>query len=105
MSSTPASRKTVATAPKPRLSIRTRLIVLALLILVPLMRDRVRLLESTRAERIESAHAEVLDIAKRGVDTQLEIVNSTRAVLQVVARAYLAFAQNGPKSEAECNAF
>jgi diguanylate cyclase (GGDEF)-like protein len=105
MPSKPTSSKTGATAPKPRLSIRTRLIVLALLILVPLMLDRVRLLEATRAERIESAHAEVLDVAKRGVDTQLEVVNSTRAVLQVVARAYLAFAQNGPKSEAECNAF
>jgi len=109
MPSTPTSPKaasrTAATAPKPRLSIRTRLIVLALLILVPLMLDRVRLLEATRSERIESAHAEVLDIAKRGVDTQLEVVNSTRAVLQVVARAYLAFTQNGPKTQAECNAF
>src|SRR5215475_7028079 len=71
MPSTPTSPKaasrTAATAPKPRLSIRTRLIVLALLILVPLMLDRVRLLEATRSERIESAHAEVLDIAARGV--------------------------------------
>src|SRR5215470_19073575 len=105
MPSKPTSLKSAASAPKPRVSIRARLIVLALLILVPLMLDRVRLLESTRAERIESAHAEVLDIAKRGVDTQLEIVNSTRAVLQVVARAYLAFVQNGPKTQAECNAF
>src|SRR5262249_15387886 len=105
MPSTPTSPNKAAAAPTPRLSIRTRLIVLALLILVPLMLDRVRLLETTRAERIESAHAEVLDIAKRGVDTQLEVVNSTRAVLQVVARAYLAFVQSGPKTDQDCNAF
>src|SRR5262245_18239325 len=109
MPSTPTSPKaasrTAATAPKPRLSIRTRLIVLALLILVPLMLDRVRLLEATRAERIESAHADALDIAKRGVDMQLEVVNSTRAVLQMVARAYLALVKPGPKHVQDCNAF
>jgi len=95
MPSTVTSPKRAATGPKPRLSIRARLIILALLILVPLMLDRVRLLEATRVERIENAHAEALDMAKRGVDMQLEIVNSTRAVLQVVARAYLALAKPG----------
>ena len=105
MPSKPTSRTTAAKAPKPRLSIRTRLIVLALLILVPLMLDRVRLLEATRSERIESAHAEALDIAKRGVDMQIEVVNSTRAVLQVVARAYLALVKPGAKNEQECHAF
>jgi diguanylate cyclase (GGDEF)-like protein len=81
--------------PKPRLSIRARLILLALLTLVPLMVDRVRLLEATRAERVESAHAEVLDIARRGVDAQLEIVSSTRAVMQVLARAYVTLVKSG----------
>src|SRR5262249_11969866 len=95
MPSTVTSPKRAATGPKPRLSIPARLIILALLILVPLMLDRVRLLEATRVERIENAHAEALDMAKRGVDMQLEIVNSTRAVLQVVARAYLALAKPG----------
>jgi diguanylate cyclase (GGDEF)-like protein len=101
MPSTTTSSKQAATPPKPRLSIRTRLIVLALLILVPLMLDRVRLLEATRTERIDNAHAEALDMAKRGVDMQLEIVNSTRAVLQVVARAYLALA----KPSEDCGPF
>jgi hypothetical protein len=41
---------------KPILSIRGRLIVFALLAVVPLMLDRVRLLEASRTERIELAH-------------------------------------------------
>src|SRR5262249_50822706 len=105
MPSKPTSLKSAAPAPKPRVSIRARLIVLALLILVPLMLDRVRLLEATRAERIDNAHAEALDIAKRGVDMQLEVVNSTRAVLQVIARAYLALVTTGPQHVKDCDAF
>jgi len=43
-----------AAAPHPQ-----RLVVLALLVVVPLMVDRVRLLEASRAERINDAAAEV----------------------------------------------
>jgi len=91
--------------PKPRLSIRARLILLALLILVPLILDRVRLLEATRAERIETAHAEVLDIARRGVDAQLEVVSSTRAVMQVLARSYVALVKAGQTCSSFLNDF
>ena len=35
------------------------------------------------------ASNEALDLAKRGADAQLEMINSTRAVLEVVARAYV----------------
>src|SRR5215470_20276562 len=95
MPSKPTSLKSAASAPKPRLSIRARLILLALLALVPLMLDRVRLLEATRAERVENAHAEVLDIARRGVDAQLEVVSSTRVVMQVLARTYVTLLKSG----------
>ena len=47
----------------PFLSIRGRLVVLALLIVVPLMVDRVRLLEASRSERIASTASEVLCVA------------------------------------------
>ena len=80
---------------KPRLSIRARLMLVALLAVVPLMLDRVRILETSRSERIEMAYAEAADIAKRSADAQLEIINSTRALLQVVARAYVALASSG----------
>jgi diguanylate cyclase (GGDEF)-like protein len=80
------------TASKPKISIRTRIMILALMLVVPLMADRVRLLENTRSERIDRAIGEVADLARRGTDAQSEIVNSTRALLQVVGRAYAALA-------------
>jgi len=79
----------------PRLSIRARLMLLALLAVVPLTLDRVRLLEASRAERTEMAANEALDLAKRGAAAQIEMINSTRAVLEVVARGYITLARNG----------
>jgi diguanylate cyclase (GGDEF)-like protein len=80
---------------RPILSIRTRLIVLALLAVVPLMVDRVRLLESSRSERIEEVATEVLDLTRRGTDDQREIVTSMRAMLQIIARAYVTVMARG----------
>ena len=79
----------------PRLSIRARLMLLALLAVVPLTLDRVRLLEASRTERIEMAANEALELAKRGAAAQLEMINSTRAVLEVVARGYITLARSG----------
>jgi diguanylate cyclase (GGDEF)-like protein len=92
-----APRKSTA----PWLSIRARLMLLALLAVVPLTLDRVRLLEASRTERIEMASAEVLDLAKRGADAQLEMINATRAVLEVVARAYITLVRSGQ----DCSTF
>ena len=69
--------------------------LLALLAVVPLTLDRVRLLEASRTERLEMASNEAVDLAKRGADAQLEVINSTRAVLQVVGRAYITLSQDG----------
>jgi|SRR5579871_2904710 len=79
----------------PRLSIRARLMLLALLAVVPLTLDRVRLLEASRTERTEMAANEALDLAKRGAAAQLEMINSTRAVLEVVARSYITLVRSG----------
>ena len=79
----------------PRLSIRARLMLLALLAVVPLTLDRMRLLEQSRTERTEMAANEAHELAKRGAAAQLEMINSTRAVLEVVARGYIALARNG----------
>jgi diguanylate cyclase (GGDEF)-like protein len=84
-----------ASSGRPILSIRARLVVLALLIVVPLTLDRVRLLEGSRSERIESAVHDLLGLARRGIDGQREIVTSARALLQVVARAYLSTLASG----------
>jgi diguanylate cyclase (GGDEF)-like protein len=84
-----------------RLTIRARLMLLALLAVVPLTLDRVRLLEASRAERIEMAASEAMDLAKRGAAAQVEMIAATRAVLEVVARAYITLAHGGR----DCNKF
>lgn len=80
---------------KPTLSIRARLVILALLAVVPLMFDRVRLLEQSRAERIEDAATDVVELARRGADGQREILITTKAMLQVMARAYVGMIATG----------
>jgi diguanylate cyclase (GGDEF)-like protein len=79
----------------PFLSIRGRLVVLALLIVVPLMVDRVRLLEASRSERIASTASEVLELTRHGAEGQREIITTVRAMLQVTARAYVAVMARG----------
>jgi diguanylate cyclase (GGDEF)-like protein len=83
----------------PILSIRARLIVIALLAIAPLMVERVRGLERARAERAELALRQVVDLARGGATAQRDIVSSMRAVLQVVAGAYTRM----PSEAAECN--
>src|SRR5215475_11791333 len=77
------------------LSIRGRLVLLALLIVVPLMVDRVQLLEASRTERIALTASEVLDLTRRSAEGQREIITTVRAMLQVTARAYVATLARG----------
>ncbi len=76
---------------RPALSIRARLMVLAAIVLVPLMLDRIRGIEIDRAERINAANQQALALVHQGVDAQREIVISARAFLQAAARAHAAF--------------
>lgn len=63
--------------------------LLALLAVVPLMLDRVRVLETSRSERIELAAAEVMEFARRGGEQQKEMVATVRALVQAAARSYV----------------
>ena len=92
-----AADHSLSTAPnrKPTLSIRARLVILALLAVVPLMFDRVRLVEQTRLERIDDAAAETLEFARRGADGQREVLITSKAMLQVMARAYVGMQATG----------
>lgn len=85
----------ISEAPRRGLSIRARLILLALLAIVPLTIDRVRLLENSRSERVELAHADVIDLTRRAADAQNDSINSTRAILQMVARGYVGMREEG----------
>jgi len=83
---------------KLRLSIRARLILVALLAIAPLMFERVRGLERARAERTEHAHAQVMDMARSGAEAQRETTYSIRALMQIVARIYA----RTPPDAADC---
>jgi diguanylate cyclase (GGDEF)-like protein len=70
------------------LSIRARLIVLALLAIAPLMLARLHELESARVARLSTVNEEVVDLARRGVESQRDIIYSVRALLQIVSRLH-----------------
>ena len=74
---------------KPLLGIRLRLMLLALLAVVPLTLDRVRVLKISRSERIERAAAEMMELARRGAEQQNEMVVTVRALIQAAASSYV----------------
>jgi diguanylate cyclase (GGDEF)-like protein len=74
---------------KPVFGIRLRLMLLALLAVVPLTLDRVRVLEASRTERIELAANEMMELARRGAEQQNEMVITLRALVQAAARSYV----------------
>jgi len=85
----------------PFLSIRARLIVLALLAIAPLMLERVHGLETARADRTERAHTEVIDLAKRGARSQQEVIYSVRALLEIESSVYARM----PLDPSNCNRY
>lgn len=86
---------------RPFLSIRARLIVLALLAIAPLMLARLHELESARLSRLNAVNAEVIDLARRGVESQRDIIYSARALLQIVSRLYARIPLDTP----DCNEY
>ena len=83
-----------ATKANATLSIRTRLILLALIAVVPLMMDRARLIEADRAERIVALSGEARALARQGVRSQQETIIAVKSVLQVIARAHVTLASS-----------
>jgi diguanylate cyclase (GGDEF)-like protein len=73
---------------RPFLSIRARLIVLALLAIAPLLLARLHEVESARLARLNTVNTEVIVLARRGVESQREIIYSVRALLQIISRVY-----------------
>ncbi|MEP7031995.1 MAG: diguanylate cyclase, partial [Pseudolabrys sp.] len=87
--------------PRRTLSIRARLMLLALIAIVPLMLERIYNEQTDRKDRIEAAYKQALDVARQGAIEQNEVIASARAVLQVIASARATF----PASDADCNKF
>jgi diguanylate cyclase (GGDEF)-like protein len=93
--------KRPAVPSKPMLSIRARLIVLALIAITPLMIERVHGLEEARAIRTERANNDVIDLARRGAESQRQIIYSVRSLLQIVSRVYAKL----PFDSGNCNQY
>jgi len=67
------------------LGIRARLALLALILVAPLMFERVRSLEETRNKQIALAYSEFSRIAQRSADSQREAISSVETVLKSAA--------------------
>ncbi len=101
MSSSPAKVSKPSWRSKPFLSIRARLIVLAVLAIIPLVFQRIHSLQVAREHRIDSARAEVMDLAERGIASQRDVMYSVRALLQLVATVYA----RTPFEPSDCNQY
>jgi len=80
---------------KALLGIRARLVLLALILVLPLMLDRVRLLEDSRSKQVAQAANELSELAKHTADAQREIVSTVQAVLKSSAYIFAAASQQG----------
>jgi len=80
---------------KALFGIRARLVLLALILVVPLMLDRVRLLEDQRARQATQAANELSELARHTADAQREIISTVQAVLKSSAYIYSAASQQG----------
>lgn len=72
---------------KQLLGIRARLAVLAVILVAPLMLERVRSLEDARAKEIAQATAEFSNLARLSVDAQREVISSVETILK--SEAYI----------------
>jgi diguanylate cyclase (GGDEF)-like protein len=70
---------------KKLLGIRTRLALLALLLVAPLMLERVRSLDDTRSRQIAAASEEFANITRHSADTQREVISSVETMLKSAA--------------------
>ena len=67
---------------KQVLGIRARLALLAVILVAPLMLDRIRSLEDTRTKQIAQATAEFTTVARHSADAQREVISSVETILK-----------------------
>src|SRR5258708_38914209 len=80
---------------KGLLGIRARLVLLALILVGPLMLDRVRSLESIRAKQIALTANEFSQLAAHTAEAQREVIASVQAVLKSAAYIHASAAKIG----------
>ena len=67
---------------KQVLGIRARLALLAVILVAPLMLERIRSLEDTRARQIAQAAVEFTTVARHSADAQREVISSVETILK-----------------------
>ena len=77
------------------LGIRGRLVLMALILVAPMMIDRVRVLEATRSQQIERAANELAVIARNSAAAEREVISSVEALLKSSAYIYSVASQEG----------
>ena len=70
---------------KKLLGIRARLALLAVILVAPLMLERVRSLEDTRTRQIAQATEEFANLTQHSADTQREVISSVETMLKSAA--------------------
>ena len=90
-----------ADAPRRTLSVRVRLMIMAVLVVLPVLAERIHNEQIDRNDRVEAAYKQALSLARQGAATQNEILVSLRGILQSVASARTTF----NFSNADCNQF
>jgi diguanylate cyclase (GGDEF)-like protein len=70
---------------KKLLGIRARLALLAVILVAPLMLERARSLEDTRARQIAQASDEFSNLARHSADAQREVISSVETILKSAA--------------------
>jgi diguanylate cyclase (GGDEF)-like protein len=74
---------------KALFDVRARLVLVAFIVVVPLMLDRVHILESTRSDQIKAASAELTEVARRGAQAQRDMVKTVDGVLRTAASIFV----------------
>ena len=80
---------------KSLLGIRGRLVLMALILVAPMMVDRVRVLEQTRSQQIQNASAELRAIARNSATAEREVISSIEALLKSSAYIYSIASKQG----------
>ncbi len=78
------------------LSIRARLMILALIAIVPFVLERIHNEKFDRAQRVEAAYQQALGLARRAAAAQNEAIVSTRAFLTVLAGTHVVASPSEP---------
>ncbi len=91
MSSNAQSANPAPAEPRRTLSIRARLMILAVIAIVPIVLERVHNEQFDRDQRVNAAYKQAHSIALQAAARQNEVIVSTRTLLQVVADTRAAF--------------